>query len=70
MTGAWTSGGIEWCVLHHHRASSFLPMDYEMVENIDLMKRLDLQSEQVQIVGYVEDNIFRCSSHGHHDIYI
>lgn len=39
-------------------------------ENIDLMKRLDLQSEQVQIVGYVEDNIFRCSSHGHHDIYL
>ncbi|MFW5831469.1 MAG: DUF5107 domain-containing protein, partial [Prolixibacteraceae bacterium] len=24
MTGAWVSGGIEWCVLHHHRASTFL----------------------------------------------
>ena len=33
MTGAWVSGGIEWCVLHHHRASTFLPMDYDLVEN-------------------------------------
>ena len=35
MTGAWVSGGIEWCVLHHHRASTFLPVDYEMSENKD-----------------------------------
>ncbi len=35
MTGAWVSGGIEWCVLHHHRASTFLPMDYTTVENND-----------------------------------
>ncbi len=35
MTGAWVSGGIEWCVLHHHRASTMLPMDYSMVENED-----------------------------------
>jgi len=33
MTGGWVSGGIEWCVLHHHRASTFLPMDYDLVEN-------------------------------------
>lgn len=35
MTGAWVSGGIEWCVLHHHRASTFLPMDYATRENPD-----------------------------------
>jgi tetratricopeptide (TPR) repeat protein len=35
MTGAWVSGGIEWCVLHHHRASTMLPMDYTMRENED-----------------------------------
>ncbi len=35
MTGAWVSGGIEWCVLHHHRASTFLPVDYELKENED-----------------------------------
>jgi hypothetical protein len=35
MTGAWVSGGIEWCVLHHHRASTFLPMNYTTTENED-----------------------------------
>lgn len=33
MTGAWVSGGIEWCVLHHHRASTMLPVDYSLAEN-------------------------------------
>jgi hypothetical protein len=27
MLGAWTSGGVEWCVFHHHRASTFMPVD-------------------------------------------
>ena len=35
MTGAWVSGGIEWCVLHHHRASTYLPLDYTTTENPD-----------------------------------
>ncbi len=35
MLGAWVSGGIEWCVLHHHRASTFLPVDYATSENSD-----------------------------------
>jgi tetratricopeptide (TPR) repeat protein len=35
MLGAWVSGGIEWCVIHHHRASTMLPVDYEMRENKD-----------------------------------
>jgi tetratricopeptide (TPR) repeat protein len=35
MLGAWVSGGIEWCVIHHHRASTFLPVDYDMKENSD-----------------------------------
>jgi len=35
MTGAWVSGGIEWDVLHHHRASTFLPVDYTLVDNTD-----------------------------------
>ena len=35
MVGAWVSGGIEWCVLHHHRASTFLPFDYTTTENAD-----------------------------------
>jgi len=40
MTGAWVSGGIEWCVLHHHRPSTFLPVDYELVENEDSSKTI------------------------------
>ncbi len=35
MTGAWVSGGIEWCVLHHHRPSTYLPVDYTTTENPD-----------------------------------
>lgn len=40
MTGAWVSGGIEWCVLHHHRASTFLPVDYTTRENDDGSKTI------------------------------
>lgn len=35
MTGAWVSGGIEWDVIHHHRASTSLPTDYSIEENTD-----------------------------------
>jgi len=40
MLGAWVSGGIEWCVLHHHRASTFLPVDYTVTENNDSSKTI------------------------------
>lgn len=40
MTGAWVSGGIEWCVFHHHRPSTMLPMDYSMAENEDGSKTI------------------------------
>ena len=40
MLGAWTSGGIEFCVFHHHRASTFLPVDYRLVENQDGSKTI------------------------------
>ncbi len=26
LTGAWISGGVEWNVPHHHRASTFVPV--------------------------------------------
>lgn len=35
MIGAWISGGVEWNIPDHHRASSNLPVDYTMVENPD-----------------------------------
>jgi tetratricopeptide (TPR) repeat protein len=40
MTGAWVSGGIEWCVIHHHRASTMLPVDYDLEENADGSKTI------------------------------
>ncbi|MDR1720109.1 MAG: DUF5107 domain-containing protein [Dysgonamonadaceae bacterium] len=33
MTGAWISGGVEWNVFHHHRATSHSMVDYKMIEN-------------------------------------
>jgi len=40
MLGAWVSGGIEWCVFHHHRASTMFPMDYSTTENEDGSKTI------------------------------
>jgi tetratricopeptide (TPR) repeat protein len=40
MLGAWVSGGIEWCVIHHHRASTFQPVDYKLAENSDGSKTI------------------------------
>ena len=30
MLGAWISGGVEWTVFHHHRATSMMPVDYKI----------------------------------------
>lgn len=35
MIGAWMSGGVEWNIPDHHRASTMLPVDYKMEENSD-----------------------------------
>lgn len=32
MLGAWISGGVEWNIPHHHRATTFLPVDWTMTE--------------------------------------
>ena len=40
MLGAWISGGVEWNVPHHHRASSFLPVDYKVEAGLDGSKTL------------------------------
>ena len=40
MTGAWISGGVEYNVFHHHRASSQLPVDYKLVDNGDGSKTI------------------------------
>ena len=35
MIGSWISGGVEWNITHHHRASSTLNAGYEITENPD-----------------------------------
>lgn len=40
MLGAWLSGGVEWNVPDHHRASSYMQVDYKMEENEDGSKTI------------------------------
>jgi tetratricopeptide (TPR) repeat protein len=35
MLGAWISGGVEWNVFHHHRATTFMPVGSAITENAD-----------------------------------
>jgi tetratricopeptide (TPR) repeat protein len=35
MLGAWISGGVEWNLPHHHRATSFMPVDWRAEEHAD-----------------------------------
>lgn len=35
MLGSWISGGVEWNVPHHHRASSFMLVQHKVEENAD-----------------------------------
>ena len=40
MVGAWTCGGAEWNVVHHHRVSTYMPVDFRAVDNPDGSKTL------------------------------
>lgn len=40
MLGAWISGGVEWNVFHHHRATSQYPIDYSLESNADGSKTI------------------------------
>ena len=40
MLGAWLDGGIEWNVVHHHRPSVYLPVQYQLEENADGSKTI------------------------------
>lgn len=40
MLGAWLSGGVEWNIPDHHRASSYMPVDWKMQENPDGSKTI------------------------------
>ena len=40
MLGAWLSGGVEWNIPHHHRPSSYMPIDWNIEENKDGSKTI------------------------------
>lgn len=35
MLGAWISGGVEWNIPHHHRATTFMTIDHTLEEHPD-----------------------------------
>jgi tetratricopeptide (TPR) repeat protein len=56
MLGAWISGGVEWNIPHHHRASTFMTVDHALVENPDGSKtiwigEIELRHRMKWIVG-------------------
>jgi tetratricopeptide (TPR) repeat protein len=56
MLGAWISGGVEWNIPHHHRATSFLPVDWTISENPDgsrtvLVGEIELRHRMKWTVG-------------------
>ncbi len=56
MAGAWISGGIEWCIPHHHRVSTYMTVDHRIVENPDGSKTIwvgetELRHRMKWIVG-------------------
>ena len=57
LIGAWISGGIEWNIPHHHRATTALPVQYHVQENADGSKtvwvgELELRHRMRWAVGY------------------
>jgi tetratricopeptide (TPR) repeat protein len=57
LIGAWMSGGIEWNIPHHHRATTFLPVQSRIEENADGSKtvwvgELEIRQRMRWVVGY------------------
>lgn len=57
LIGAWISGGIEWNIPHHHRASTFIPVQWSREENPDGSKtiwvgELEVRQRMRWAVGY------------------
>ncbi|MCX6631773.1 MAG: DUF5107 domain-containing protein [Candidatus Solibacter sp.] len=57
LLGAWISGGVEWNIPHHHRASTFSPVQYSIEENADGSRtvwvgELEVRQRMRWAVGY------------------
>jgi tetratricopeptide (TPR) repeat protein len=69
LIGSWISGGIEWNIPHHHRASTFIPVQWSKEENPDGSKtiwvgELEVRQRMTWAVGYTlrpGSSILECS---------
>jgi tetratricopeptide (TPR) repeat protein len=69
LIGAWISGGIEWNIPHHHRASTFLPVQWKAESNPDGSKtvwvgELEPRQRMRWAVGYTlrpGSSVLECS---------
>ncbi|MBC7784774.1 MAG: DUF5107 domain-containing protein [Burkholderiales bacterium] len=69
LVGAWISGGIEWNIPHHHRASTFVPVQHRTTENPDGSKtvwvgELEIRHRMRWAIGYTlrpGSNVLECS---------
>lgn len=57
LIGAWISGGVEWNIPHHHRATTFIPVQHRIDKNPDGSKtvwvgELELRHRMRWAVGY------------------
>ncbi|HZU25286.1 MAG TPA: DUF5107 domain-containing protein [Bryobacteraceae bacterium] len=57
LIGAWISGGLEWNIPHHHRASTFNPVQYSVEDNADGSRtvwvgELEVRQRMRWAVGY------------------
>ena len=57
LIGAWISGGVEWNIPHHHRASTFIPVQWSREDNPDGSKtvwvgELEVRQRMRWAVGY------------------
>jgi len=69
LIGSWISGGIEWNIPHHHRASTFSPVQWSKEENPDGSKtiwvgELEIRQQMRWAVGYTlrpGSSVLECS---------
>jgi len=57
LIGAWISGGVEWNIPHHHRATTFIPVQHWIEEQADGSKtvwvgELEIRHRMRWAVGY------------------
>lgn len=69
LIGAWISGGIEWNIPHHHRATTFLPVQWRTEKNADGSKtvwvgEMEIRDRMSWAVGYTlhpHSSVLTCS---------